>query len=260
MLIKSLLTSVVIIAVFSSCSTNNGESKEEIRLSNDSTSDVIDPTDTSNVLRRSTNFAQLATYPNKVILTGMKDHRLIPIYRKNSTKAPDYSASRRSSYYYEEFGDEHQFFMPGIDLLLGYNLINIAHYNFKTGSTKLLFRNPVLVKSIYYPSFVQDSLDNKPVNRDYFLISAYNEDTNGDTLLTKKDLRRIFCFKAVAAEAVQLIPSDYSVVRSQYDSMNDVMYIFARHDANKNGQSENEEPLHVFWISLPNPAPAKRIY
>lgn len=150
--------------------------------------------------------------------------------------------------------------MPGIDVQFGYNLVNVAHYNFQTEKVKLLFDHPVLIRSIYYPAFEQDSVNKKPINRNYFLISVYNEDTNGDTLINKKDLRRFIHFNATATEQKPLIPSDYSVERSQFDSMRDAMYIYARLDENKNGKSEPKEPLHVFWFSLASPQPAKRMY
>ena len=261
MKIQALLSLLILSVLITSCSSDQTESKEVIRLSADTTTDVIDPTDTTvtNMLQGNLSFTQLSTYPNKVILTGMAEQRLLPIYKKNSKTSPDNNASR-SSYYYEDYSDEFHHFMPGIDLLSGFNLVNVAHYDFKTEKVKLLFNNAVLVKSLYYPSFEQDSLNKKPINRNYFLISAYNEDTNKDTLLTKTDLRRLFYFNATATEQIQIIPSDYSVVRSQYDSMNDVMYIFARHDSNKNGKSEKDESLHVFWISLARPGVAKRMY
>jgi hypothetical protein len=118
----------------------------------------------------------------------------------------------------------------------------------------------VLVKSLYYPSFVQDSLYKKPITRNYYLVSAYDVDTNRDTLLNKKDLRRFYYFNATCSEKIQLLPPDYSVVRSEYDPKNDVMYIFARHDDNANGIIDRKEPLHIFWLSLTKPAAAKRLY
>ncbi|MEJ0031062.1 MAG: hypothetical protein WDO15_12090 [Bacteroidota bacterium] len=100
----------------------------------------------------------------------------------------------------------------------------------------------MLVKSVYYPSYVQDSVgekpNRKPIVRDYFLVSGYDEDTNGDTLLNRHDLRRFYHFNASCDVKTQIIPSDYNVLRSQYDSGNDVMYIYARHDDNKNGKSD----------------------
>jgi hypothetical protein len=50
------------------------------------------------------------------------------------------------------------------------------------------------------------------------------------------------------------------VIRSQYDPANDAMYIYARHDDNKNGNEDKKEPVSVFWISLVNPGKAKLLY
>jgi hypothetical protein len=150
--------------------------------------------------------------------------------------------------------------MPGINLLQGYNLLNLAHYDMKTEKTNLLFEHPVLVKSLYYPSFIQDTLYGEPVNRDYFLVSAYDTDTNQDTLINRHDLRRIYHFNASCTERQLLLPQEYSVIRSQYDPRNDAMFLFAKLDANKNGTIDKQEPLHVFWISLKTPGPAKRMY
>jgi hypothetical protein len=247
-----------LLTLFASCSRKSESKEEQVRAETDS---ATTDTATYNTVKGNLSLSQLATYPNKVVLTGIPEQRLITIYKKHKPNSADTYSSRSSSYYYdEENTDEYSHFMPGIDVVFGYNLVNIAHYNFSTQATKLLFDHPVLVKSLYYPAFEQDSVDKKPINRNYYLISVYNEDTSKDTIISKNDLRRFFYFNASATEQVQLIPSDYSVVRSQFDSMNDVMYIYARHDANKNGKSDKEEPLHVFWISLARPEPAKRMY
>jgi hypothetical protein len=255
----SLLACISIVMFFVACSRNREAKEEQIRVETEGQSTATD-TATLNTIKGDVSLTQLATYPNKVILTGLPGQRLISIYKKHKSNSPDSHNSRSSSYYYDESQDEYAHFMPGIDLLFGYNLVNIAHYDFTTQKTKLLFDHPVLVKSLYYPSFDQDSLNKKPINRNYYLVSVYNEDTSGDTVISKLDLRRFFYINATAIQQLQLIPSDYSVVRSQYDSMNDIMYIFARHDENKNGQSERQEPLHVFWINLAKPETAKRLY
>lgn len=244
-----------------SCAKENPADPEEIRLESDSL--MTADTASVNSLSGKLSFAQLATYPNKVILTGMPEQRLITIYRKvpDQKKNLIEKYSGGSSYYYDDDNrDYQQFFMPGIDVQFGYNLVNVGHYNFATEEKKLLFDHPVLVRSLYYPSFEQDSLHNKPINRNYYLISVYNEDTNRDTLINKHDLRRFIYFNATATQQMPLIPANYSVERSQYDSMRDVMYVFARQDSNNNGRAEPKEPLHVFWFSLAKPEVAKRMY
>lgn len=205
---------------------------------------------------------QIASFPNRVILTGLPEHRLLSIYKSKVTKSSSENGSfSKFLYDNEESGDESsERFMPGIDILFGYNLLNIAHYDLQSEKSNFLFDHPVLVKTLYYPSFIQDSLNKQPVNRNYYLVSVYDEDTNKDTLINKKDLRRFYHFDASATIRTALIPADYSVVRSQYDSKNDIMYVFARQDENKNGTQDKTEALHVFWIDLKAPAKAKLLY
>ena len=92
------------------------------------------------------------------------------------------------------------------------------------------------------------------------MVSVYDEDTNRDTLINRLDLRRFYSFNVSGQERIQLVPPNYSVERSQYDSQNDVMYIYARLDANQNGKIDKKEPLHIFWINLIQPDKAKRLY
>jgi hypothetical protein len=250
-----------------SCNPEPKGEKEQLRLEAES-NDPTQPADTTNSVARDLDLSQIATYPQQVILNGMPQHRLVSIY-KYLPKKKQTTRTYYESYGYDGRGDSwdedgNDHFMPGIDLLFGYNLLNLAHYDMKSETLNYLFPRPVLIKSLYYPAYIQDSVgqkpNRKPITRDYFLVSVYDEDTNRDTLLNRHDLRRFYHFNAGCDVKTQLIPSDYSVVRSQYDSDNDVMYIYARHDDNKNGRSENTEALHVFWISLKAPAPAKRMY
>lgn len=242
---------------------NNIPKEEQIRYDEPS---ATEERDTVNSVTGGLELEHIATYPQRVILNGMPQHRLVTIYKyippKRETRVEKFYSSFESGEYWDDSQNQH--FMPGLDLLFGYNLLNLAHYDMKSEKLNYLFPRPVLVKSVYYPSFIQDSVgekpNRKPIVRDYFLVSAYDEDTNGDTLLNRHDLRRFYHFNASCDVKTQLIPADYSVLRSEYDLDNDVMFIYARHDANKNGKSETNEPLHVFWISLKNPAPAKRMY
>ena len=123
--------------------------------------------------------------------------------------------------------------LHAFDLLFGYNLLAIAHYDLNTEKLNSLFDKPVLIKSLYYPSFEQDSIDKKPINRNNYMVSVYDQDTNRDTLINRLDLRRFYSFNVSGQERIQLVPPNYSVERSQYDSQNDVMYIYARLDTNQ---------------------------
>lgn len=255
------LSLTVISLLIISCSSKESQQKEEqIQIHNTSSEKAITDTLQINSIHGNLTLNQISTEPNSVVLTGLPQHRLVTVYKsKVNVKASD-SYSVYKEYYESGESEREEHFMPGLDLIYGYNLLNIAHYDLATEKLQHLFEHPVLIKSVYYPSFIQDSLYKKPINRNYYLVSVYDSDTSMDTLINRKDLRRFYYFNAVASERIQLVPSDYSVVRSQYDPRNDVMYIFARHDENKNGIIDKKEPLHIFWFSLNTPAKAKRIY
>ena len=246
---------------------NDGSKEEQIRIDTLNSGQVINNPDStvSNSIQGNLSFQQILSSPSNVILTGLEEHRIVTVYKTISPKRADKDYSDYYSYGYDgedPFDDNGAYthFMPGIDLVYGYNLINLAHYDFTTEKTNFLFDHPVLVKSLYFPSFVQDSVDEKPVNRDYFMVSVYDADTNQDTLINRADLRRFYYFNSTCQEKTQLLPPAYSVVKSQYDKHNDAMFLFARYDANKNGTIDKKEPTHIFWISLKAPAPAKRVY
>lgn len=227
---------------------------EQINLRNASPEDSV----LSNAIDGTLAADQILTTPHRVVLTGIPNHRLITIYKQGFEKrVSDYD----SYYQYDPwYSDRQQHYMPGIDLISGYNLLNIAHYDFAAQKVNMLFDKHVLIKSLYYPSFVQDSLHKKPINRNYYLISVYDEDTNRDSLIDNRDLRRFYYYPDSGVQQQQVIPSGYSVLRSQYDSGNDVMYIYARQDQNKDGRATDKEPVHIFWIDLTQPAVAKRMY
>lgn len=139
-------------------------------------------------------------------------------------------------------------------------MVNISHYNVQENKQKNLFEKPVLVKTLYYPSFSKDTLNNNPVSRNYIMVSVYNEDTNKDGFINLKDLRRFFLFNINGEKQMALIPENYSVIKSEYDPDNDFMYVFAKMDANNNGQQEEDEPIHIYWIDLKDPSKTGRQY
>ena len=262
-MIRTFLISIIITstAVFNSCKSKKDNSGEEqININNLSSADNIDSI--RNSINGNISMTQIESYPHKVVLTGLRNHRLVSIYKSKlvinttqDTKFFSYSSNDN-----DESSSEFEHFMPGIDILYGFNLLNIGHYDLQTEKLEFFFNHPVLIKTLYYPSFNQDSINKQPINRDYYLLSVYNEDTNHDSLINKKDLRRFFLFDQSNTTKTQIIPADYSVIRSQYDSQNDNMYIFARKDINKNGKQDNAEPIHIFWFSLKTPSVAKQLY
>ncbi|SOS49005.1 conserved hypothetical protein [Tenacibaculum dicentrarchi] len=143
--------------------------------------------------------------------------------------------------------------MPGFKAVYGYNFINISHYNNNTKKQNKFFEKPVLIKTLYYPAFSKDTLNYKPINRKYYMVSVYDQDSNNDGFITVKDLRRFYYFDIHGIGKRALIPENYSVMNSEYDSANDFMYVFAKADKNNNGQMEANEPTAIFWIDLNNP-------
>jgi len=213
---------------------------------------------------------KINTRPSSVLLTGIPNIRLTTIYKVNVNKRDNTSfiGSNRFYYLYEEYevdeeNDSNNWnnnLIPGLEACYGYNMVNISHYSIQENKQKNLFEKPVLVKTLYYPTFSKDTLNNNPVSRNYLMVSVYNEDTNKDGFINLKDLRRFFLFNINGEKQMALIPENYSVIKSEYDPDNDFMYVFAKLDANNNGQQEEDEPIHIYWIDLKDPSKTGRQY
>jgi hypothetical protein len=207
------------------------------------------------------------TQPGNVLLTGIPSIRLTTIYKVNVNKKNNatFIGSNHFYYSYEEpdrnsGNNWNNHLMPGLEAVYGYNLVNVSHYDIKAHKQKTFFEKPVLVRTLYYPSFSKDTLQHKPVSRDYFIISVHNEDTNKDNFINLKDLRRLYLFNINGEKQKALIPENYSVFKSDYDPDNDLMYVFAKLDQNDNGQPDEGEPIHIFWIDLKDPQKTGRQY
>ncbi len=259
--IRITLSFIVVALMLFSCSSDNSKKINEIVLGK-----TTEPENGFD-LRNNNKTSDLTLRPSTVLLTGNKKHRLVTVYKekynkKGNKKYIDGNYYHRTYSYdsdgYPDYQDDH--FMPGIEAVYGFNMQNIAHYNLVTKKKTTLFEEPTLIKTLYYPSLVQDSLNNKPIKRNYYLISVYNEDTNKDSLINHKDLRRLYHFDIEGMNKTLMIPLNYSVRSSEYDSQNDVMYIFAKLDENSNGKQDDIEPIHIFWFELNEPKPAERLY
>lgn len=207
--------------------------------------------------------------PNGILLTAKPQDRLVPIYKLNyRLRKKDtiyYTGSNAFHYSYSELGRSegnnwNNNFMPGFEAMYGYNFINIHYHNTLSKKTVQFFEKPVLIKTLYYPTPSKDTLNGEPVKREYYMISAYNEDTNGDGYINTDDLRRFFLFNLDGTLNVQLIEDGYSVNSSQYDPSNDYMYVYAALDENENGIQDDKEDVHVFWIDLKNPENRGRLF
>ncbi len=228
-------------------------------------SEITEDEDGEKVVGLQIDSLKLETRPRNVLLTFNVAHRLTPIYKVNCNKSKKDcftgSNNYHTGYYSNEDGNNwHNNFMPGFEAVYGYNFVNISHYNNQTKVENKLFDKPVLIKTLYYPTFSKDTLNYKAVKRNYYMVSVYDEDSNKDGFINVKDLRRFYLFDINGKRKKALIPKEYSVMSSEYDSANDFMYIFARKDINKNGQMESDEPIDIFWIDLKNPENVGRQY
>jgi len=209
----------------------------------------------------------MQTRPGNVLITGIPNYRLTTVYKVNVNERTKTTYIGSIHYHSDYSGIENYFesnwnynFIPGMEAAYGYNLVNIGYYDITTDERKTFFEDPVLIKTLYYPAFSKDTLKGEPVNRDYFLVSAYNEDTNEDGWINMNDLRRFYLFDKNAVQQKVLVPENYSVIKSEYDPANDYMYVFAKWDEDQNGKPDDPEPIHVFWIDLANPMQTGRVY
>lgn len=202
---------------------------------------------------------QFKTRPRNVLLTKQEDYRLIPIYKVNYHKKTGKPFTGSNQFHTTWDSDDkdgnnwNSNFMPGFAAVRGYNLVNISHYNNVKRVQKEFFKTPVLVKNLYYPAATKDTLNFKPIQRNFYMVSVFDEDTNKDGFITVKDLRRFYWYNLNGEQVKPLVPKTYSVQNSEYDPEIDMMYIFARLDNNGNGQVEENEDVHVFWVDLKTP-------
>ena len=213
--------------------------------------------------------ALFKTRPSGILLTSEPGLRLIPVYKLNMKRN-----SRRDTIYYtgsNAFHSSWQYgntqgnnwnnnFMPGFEAMYGFNLVNVQLHDVITKKTTAFFKDPVLVKTLYYPTFSKDTLNGVPVKRNYYMVSAYNEDSNKDGYVNSDDLRRFFLFNIDGTMNSSLVPENFSVQSSQYDPANDFMYVYAVLDEDNNGHHDETEAVHVFWIDLKDPSNRGKMY
>ncbi len=259
-----IITSVVLLAVtifiLRGCTKNKLEEKGFAVNTESTESDKDDKTE--GISKDSLKFE---TRPSNVLLTGISNVRLTTIYKVNLNKKDGTTFIGSNNYLYNETELEkgnnwNGNLVPGLEGVYGYNLVNISHYDIQSNKRKEFFDKPVLVKTLYYPAFTKDTLNSKIVKRNYCLVSVYNEDTNKDGFINQKDLRRFNLFNSNGEKQNILVPENYSVFKSEYDSDNDFMFVFARLDKNTNGQIDDIEPINIFWVDLKDPTKTGQQY
>lgn len=197
--------------------------------------------------------------PGTVLLTGNPRFRLTPIFKVNFRKDSTTFTGGNGFHFNYEFQDEESGnnwngnYLPGLEAIYGFNMVNISHFDAESQTQKFFFSNPVLVKTLYFPSYSKDTLNYLPIVRNYFLVSVFDEDTNKDGFINPSDLRRFYSFDINAGNKKHIVPKNYSVFKSEYDPAMDRLMVFVKLDSNSNGQVEDLEPIHIYWVDLKNP-------
>lgn len=202
----------------------------------------------------------LKTRPSNVLITGYPRYRLTTIYKVNFNRKTEKTYIGSNSFL-GNYMDEgmrngnswHYNLIPGLEAVYGYNMVNVSLFDHETKTSRNFFEKPVLVKNFYYPASTRDTLNFEPVLRNYYMVSVYDEDTNQDHYINDKDLRRLYLFDMEGNPPTSLVPKNYSVFKSEYDPANDYMYVFAKLDENENGQRDDKEAIHIFWIDMKEP-------
>ena len=256
--------SILILAIFIISCSNNEEKLEEKGFQVNYDSESVETDQTEGLNKDSLKFD---TRPGDVLLTGIPNIRLTTIFKVNinKEKKTTFTGSNSFHYQYEDYEEDtgnnwNNHLMPGFEAVYGYNMVNVSHYDFNESRKKSFFEKPVLIKNLYYPAYSSDTLNFNPVSRDFFIVSVYNDDTNKDGFVNLKDLRRLYLFNIHGERQKALIPENYSVFRSEYDPVNDYMFVFAQLDINENGRRDESEPVHIFWIDLKDPNRSGQLY
>lgn len=210
--------------------------------------------------------SKIIIQPGHVLITGIKNVRLTPIFRATKNQRNDriyYGRVSQHFYYNDEssLGDNfNNNLLPGFTTVFGYNMVNVSLFDYTQKQSKNLFDNPVLINNLYYPSDTKDTLRHKAILRDYFMVSVYDKDTNKDKIIDDKDLRHFYLFDKGGELKGSPIPESYNVKKSEFDAENDVMFIYAQLDSTSAGETNDIDPIHVFWINLADPSQNGRLY
>jgi hypothetical protein len=257
-----LITSISILTAYSLL-LGCGNRLEEKGFRVNATTESNDENTADGISKDSLSFE---TRPSSILLTGIPQYRLATIYKVNYNKdSTTFIGSNAYHFNYGEMGkatgNEWNYnYLPGFEAVYGYNMVNVSHHDTGIQTQKNFFEKPVLIRTLYYPAFSKDTLNYQPVNRNYFMVSVHEDDTNKDGFINVKDLRRFYYFDINAKNRKPLVPINYSVFQSEYDPANDFMYVFAKLDQNGNGQGDDAEDVHIFWIDLKNPEKTGRQY
>ena len=212
------------------------------------------------------NASNIASQPKNILLTRYPNIRITPVFqmlKNNYTNGfysgfPDYHCSYQATGLIDNNWNDN--LIPGFRAVYGQKMVNVHIYNLESKKQKALFNTPLLINTLYYPTETSDTLMGKHILRDYIMVSAYDEDTNNDSFINDMDLRRLYLFDMAGNRISELIPKNINVLKSEYDHINDYLYVFARKDLNSNGKSEDLEPMVIYWINLSKPTERGEFY
>ena len=250
---------LVLVGLLISCNRSNELDKKGLQVE-----EVVDSKDSQNVIKKDSLDFKVKSLG--VLLTSNPNVRISPLFKLNYNKKNKSYYTGSSVFHYNYYYDNQknqdirQNIIPGFKALYGYNLVNIFHFDHKENKGKKLFDKPVLIKTCYYPSDTVDSLKYQPINRKFYMISVYDEDTNKDKYINSKDLRRFYLFDENGENKSLILPKNYSVVGADYDEDNDYLYINAILDLNKDGNVSGDEPVSIFYLNLKEPSLNGLIY
>lgn len=255
-----LIVLIIIATVFMSCDDSKPKHNNSPRINSENNDDAR--SDGFNV-----DSVNMAIQPGGVLLTGNDQIRLSTVFMVNyNIRQEEYFIGSNNFHFrYDEIVSDsgnnwNNHLIPGLEAVYGYNMVNVAHYDLQSNTRKNLFPGNVLIGTVYYPAYSKDTLFSQPVKRDYIMVSVYDADTNKDGFISTDDLRHMYLYDMYGKRQGSIVQANYGVYKSEYDPANDMMFIYARLDKNKNGTCEEQEPSEVFWIDLKNPKRSGKMY
>src|SRR5688572_26887276 len=94
-----------LLLITSACSRKVEVNDEQISAPDQASVDSTSDTSSFNSIQGNLSFGEIASEPNRIILTGIKQHRLISVY-KTQNKTAKRESYRSDYYYYDESESE----------------------------------------------------------------------------------------------------------------------------------------------------------
>ncbi|APG59838.1 hypothetical protein [Christiangramia salexigens] len=125
------------------------------------------------------------------------------------------------------------------------NIHNLKFQKNESDTITQLTDQTILINSV---DFLREIFNKN--RKEYLLYTVYDSDTNGDQKINYRDLRSLYMskingedFKKINPELQELI--DWKIIKSQ-----NRLYFRTIEDVDKNGEFDNEDNLHYFYIDF----------